>query len=76
MDFLPPHFTVLKVPYLGWKEDADIEIWIEKNLKSRYFCGSKVFLEDNRLIKHRIVAFEDAHDSSMFLLKCPHIGQK
>lgn len=76
MEFLPPHFTILKLPHLGWRDDVIIDDWVEKNLKNRYFSGSKVFLENNSLIKHRIIAFEDAHDSSMFLLKCPYIGQK
>ena len=74
--FLAPHLETIVINDYGWAHLNEIPTWIEKNLKGRYFYGNTTKLIDNRIVTCKVVAFEDQYESSMFLLKCPHIGQK
>jgi hypothetical protein len=73
--FLAPHLEPIAITDYGWSHSNEIPRWIEKNLKGRYFYGTLTKLEDNRIMSYKAVAFEDQYESSMFLLKCPYIGQ-
>jgi hypothetical protein len=53
----------------------DIILWIEENLKGRYWIGSLTKLNDNRIISYDSIAFEDANESTLFLLSCPHLAK-
>lgn len=67
-----PHFAQIKL-----KEEElfnfQLEIWIEKKLKSRYFIVRKPTIIDNLLKQQTILGFEDHSELSYFLLSCPHI---
>ena len=75
-NFLAPHLDPIIINDYGWSHLNEVPSWIDKNLKGRYFCGNITKLIDNRIVTCKVVAFEDQYESSMFLLKCPHIGQK
>ena len=53
----------------------DIIAWIEDNLKGRYWIGSLTKIVDNRIAAYDAVAFEDPHESTLFLLSCPHLAK-
>jgi hypothetical protein len=53
----------------------DIIYWIEENLKGRYWIGSLTKLDDNRIAAYDAIAFEDPHESTIFLLSCPHLAK-
>lgn len=73
-DYLPPHLTPVAVVTKFWHPESIAE-WIEKNLKGRYYFGQLTKLDDNRIVNYYAVAFEDSFESTIFLLKCPFIGQ-
>lgn len=76
-DFLAPHLNPIQINENMYSSmNGDIPRWIEHNLKGRYFYGSITKLIDNRITSYKIVAFEDQYESTMFLLKCPYVGQK
>lgn len=74
-NFLAPHLEPIIINE-NYSSINQVPRWIEKNLKGRYFYGSITKLIDNRIVSCRVVAFEDQYESSMFLLKCPYVGQK
>jgi hypothetical protein len=76
INFLAPHLDPIVINEYGWGSFNEIPNWIENNLKGRYFYGNITKLVENRIVTCRAVAFEDQYESSMFLLKCPYIGQK
>ena len=53
----------------------EIISWIEENLKGRYWMGSLTKLDDNRIAAYDAIAFEDPHESTIFLLSCPHLAK-
>ena len=74
-NFLPPHLEPIAINESSWSFSNEIPRWIEQNLNSRYFYGSLTKLVDNRIVAFKAVAFEDPTETTLFLLKCPHIGQ-
>jgi hypothetical protein len=76
-NFLAPHLETIELNVSEYHYYENIVIdWIETNLKGRYFYGTITKIIDNRIVTRRVVAFEDQHESSIFLLKCPLLGQK
>lgn len=75
INFLAPHLHLVPINDFYWGNNEIIK-WIETNLKSRYFYGQVSYLNDNEIKRSFVVAFEDPIETTMFLLKCPHIGQK
>jgi hypothetical protein len=75
-DFLPPHIEPIEVGQgeLFFSKDSVLD-WIESNLKHRYFCGTLSKLVDNKVIVYRAVAFEDPHETTLFLLGCPLLAK-
>ncbi len=53
----------------------DVISWVEDNLKGRYWIGSLTKLTDNRIAAYDAIAFEDPHESTIFLLSCPHLAK-
>lgn len=47
--------------------------WIEKNLKGRYWVGSIIKINDNKLTVEDGIAFDDPHELTMFILGCPFL---
>lgn len=75
-DFLPPHLEALTVSQQNhYHYNELIREWIIENLKGRYYLGSAVKLDDNRLMTHQIVAFEDPRESTIFFLACPYLAK-
>lgn len=72
--FLPPHLEPVEIADT-WAFSSDIPKWIKKNLNGRFFYGSLTKIVDNRIVSYKAVAFEDPVETTMFLLKCPYIGQ-
>lgn len=76
LNFLPPHLEGLSIGHNNiYYRSEQISQWIIENLKGKYFLGSVVKLEDNRLVTHQIVAFEDVRESTIFFLACPFLAK-
>jgi hypothetical protein len=75
-NFLAPHLIPIEVSLTNFYYYEDTVVsWIEHNLKGRYFYGNVTKLVDNRIVTCKAIAFEEQYESTLFLLKCPHIGQ-
>lgn len=75
LECLLPHMSPIAARNTGGLYRHDIISWIEDNLKGRYWMGSLTKLEDNRIAAYDSIAFEDPHESTIFLLKCPHLAK-
>lgn len=62
----PPHFT--KVFFNSRVQDKKIKDWIYSNLQSRFWMGDLYRKETSRAEIFKCVAFEEASESSIFLL--------
>lgn len=75
LECLPPHMTPISAKGSSGLFRHDIIYWIEENLKGRYWIGSLTKLDDNRIAAYDAIAFEDPHESTIFLLSCPHLAK-
>ena len=74
--FLPPHLTPIDVGNIHYYQHQDSLLsWVYANLKSRFFFGYLTKLVDNKLIGFHAVAFEDPHETTLFLLGCPYLAK-
>jgi hypothetical protein len=74
-NFLAPHLEPIVINDTSWSYSSEIPMWIEHNLKGRYFYGTVSTLVDNTITTQRVVSFEESNELTFFLLKCPYIGQ-
>lgn len=51
----------------------EIRIWIYESLKYRFYIGITLILENNYYVCKTRAGFEDAKESSFFLLTCPFL---
>ena len=71
--FPPEHFEYSVILYNYNIKDA-IEKWVENNLKSRYYIGSSIGLDNKNSVTRSVrIGFEDNKELSYFLLACPHL---
>jgi hypothetical protein len=70
--FLPPHLTTIVIGSTGLRL---INEWVSNSLSGRYFIGSVLRLENNRLMSQDVIAFEDPKESTIFLLACPYLAK-
>ena len=75
LECLLPHMTPISARNTGGLYRHEIISWIEENLKGRYWMGSLTKLDDNRIAAYDAIAFEDPHESTIFLLSCPHLAK-
>jgi len=75
LECLLPHMTPMPARGTSGLYRHDIILWIEDNLKGRYWIGSLTKLDDNRIAAYDAIAFEDPHESTLFLLSCPHLAK-
>lgn len=73
VDFCPPHFATANFARRYNLEEA-IDMWIQQNLKGRFFIGQNVELDDNNSYKNvYTIGFEEQKELSYFMLACPHL---
>ena len=73
----PPHFESINLPLTTYNLQDTIVKWIIKNLKSRFYVGTKTILDsDNQYSQTLQIAFEDPKELSYFTLACPHLKYK
>lgn len=76
IDFPPDSFKYATIPF-NYNIGDSISKWIENNLKSRYYLGKSVVLDDQNQIQQVIkIGFEEAKELSYFMLACPHLKYK
>ena len=66
----PPHFNYLCVD-LKYNIVSSIKQWIYENLKSRFYMGECLVLENNQFSVQIKIGFEEPKEASFFLLACP-----
>lgn len=71
----PP--ALLEAVALATPHIAGISKWIEDHLKSRFYVGKDVFVNnDNKILECLKIGFEDPKELSYFTLACPHLKYK
>lgn len=68
VSFIPYHFKKISLTTTVFLNNDDVEKWIKENLQGRYFFQSEDW-KTNKIL----VAFEDAKESTYFLLACPFL---
>lgn len=74
---LLPHMTIVPITseHLSYNMYSIVD-WIEDNLKGRFWIGWINKLDsDNSINAYNVVAFENAHEATLFLLSCPHLAK-
>lgn len=72
-EFPPDTFEYAELP-LNYNMQSAISKWIDNNLKSRYYVGRHVMLNDENSISYSLkIGFEEAKELSYFMLACPHL---
>lgn len=70
MNFLPTHFSKIKLDRSMY--EPDIDKWIRNKLKGRYFIGNISDVDKyNKLKIFTSIAFEDHKELTYFMLACP-----
>jgi hypothetical protein len=75
LEFPPAHFHYLILD-LRSHQAKKIREWIYDNLKHRFYLGETVTLDNNQLTFKVKIGFEDAKESSLFLLSCSLLTEK
>jgi hypothetical protein len=72
----PPHFTYINIP-MQYNLEVTISKWIEDHLKSRFYVGKDLFINnDKKILECLKIGFEDPKELSYFTLACPHLKYK
>jgi hypothetical protein len=75
-EFPPDHFEYANIPLNYNMKDA-LERWVDFNLKSRFYLGKNVVLDNNNKMAYNVkIGFEDPKELSYFMLACPHLKYK
>lgn len=75
-DFPPDHFEYTRIDVTYNLKDA-LERWIESKLKSQYYIGKDIILDDKNNIVTKIkIGFSDPKELSYFMLACPYLKYK
>jgi len=54
-----------------------LEKWIENNLKSRFYIGKAVSLDESNKMQYNVrIGFEESRELSYFMLACPYLKYK
>lgn len=72
VNFNAAHFSAIKINDYD-AVDTNLESWIEKKLKGRYYILKKPVVIDNTLVSCTYVGFEKHPELSYFLLSCPYL---
>lgn len=76
MDFPPDYFEYANIP-LNYNMKTALEKWIENNLKSRYYIGRAVSLDESNKMQYNVhIGFEESRELSYFMLACPYLKYK
>lgn len=65
----PPYFHYVTLN-LKYNIVTPIREWIYQNLKSRFYIGETLILEDNQFQVRIKIGFEEPKEASFFLLAC------
>ena len=75
-DFPPDHFEYTRIDVAYNLRDA-LERWIETKLKSKYYIGKDVVLDEKNNIVYKLkIGFSDPKELSYFMLACPYLKYK
>jgi len=72
----PYHFEYINIP-IQYNLENTISRWIQDNLKSRFYVGKDIYINDeNKILECLKIGFEDPKELSYFTLACPHLKYK
>jgi hypothetical protein len=72
LDLLPPSFTVVTMPIMYNTLEILVR-WIYDHCKGRFYVGKGIELTAGSINTTIKVGFEDAKESSYFVLACPYL---
>lgn len=75
VNYACPHFKYFTINKYRRELIASIDIWITKNLNSRYYIDKGISLGSNNEIIYNItIGFESEKELSFFTIACPDLN--
>jgi hypothetical protein len=73
MEVPPPYFDYIYRSCV-WNIEHSLDLWIETNLKGRYYINRVSNLTDENKIENMLkIGFEDPKELTYFILVCPYL---
>ena len=72
VEFACPHFKYTSIDKYSPALVKSIDLWIKKNLNSRYYVGQGIVLDNtNTIVYNTRIGFESEKELSFFTIACP-----
>lgn len=68
-----PHFAYTELNSTVYNLEHTIVKWIYRNLRGRFYVGTKYVLEADTAEKKVHIGFENPNELTFFLIACPHL---
>ena len=72
VEFACPHFKYTTLEKYSPSLVKSVDLWIKKNLNSRYYVGQGIVLDNtNTIVYNTRIGFESEKELSFFTIACP-----
>ena len=72
VEFACPHFKYTTLEKYSPTLVKSVDLWIKKNLNSRYYVGQGIVLDNtNTIVYNTRIGFESEKELSFFTIACP-----
>ena len=72
VEFACPHFKYTSMDKYSPNLVKSVDLWIKKNLNSRYYVGQGIVLDNtNTIVYNTRIGFESEKELSFFTIACP-----
>ena len=72
VEFACPHFKYTSIDKYSPTLVKSVDLWIKKNLNSRYYVGQGIVLDNtNTIVYNTRIGFESEKELSFFTIACP-----
>ena len=72
VEFACPHFKYTSLDKYSPTVVKSVDLWIKKNLNSRYYVGQGIVLDNtNTIVYNTRIGFESEKELSFFTIACP-----
>jgi hypothetical protein len=72
VEFACPHFKYTSMDKYSPTLIKSVDLWIKKNLNSRYYVGQGIVLDNtNTIVYNTRIGFESEKELSFFTIACP-----
>ena len=77
VEFACPHFKYTSIDKYSPTLVKSVDLWIKKNLNSRYYVGQGIVLDNtNTIVYNTRIGFESEKELSFFTIACPLVQSR